>query len=99
MGGGRRGKKKGEEKGGRGKGREGEGKEKKGGGGSNAKERTVGKKRGFLIQLLRIREQTFVINVGRSWREKAPEELRNYSRISFLDRVIGVKCICKKNEK
>ena len=32
-------------------------------------------------------------------REKAPEELRNYSRISFLDRVIGVKCICKKNEK
>lgn len=31
--------------------------------------------------------------------EKAPEELNNYRRLSFVDRMLGIKCLCKENEK
>jgi len=28
-------------------------------------------------------------------KEKAPEELVNYSKIGFIDKIMGIKCVCK----
>ncbi|NLJ83486.1 MAG: YueI family protein [Halanaerobiaceae bacterium] len=66
-------------------------------------------KREVLSRTERLKEKgisdTIIENPGaklceQCWQElkdKAPEELANYRRMSFLDRILGFKCICKEN--